>query len=103
MPRECTSCLTVIDRSGAIYMLPQAVLANHLLPATEARGLLGELTADVRGFGPEPADVALWVPSAAIEEGKAEVLQRLAVLPLESLERAEALVRERSTPGGGAR
>jgi hypothetical protein len=103
MPRECGACLTVIDRGGAIYLLPQTVLTNHLLPTTEARGLLGELTADVRGFGPEPTDVALWLPAAAIEEGKVDVLQRLALLPLGSLEQAEALVRDRTTPDGGTR
>jgi len=102
MPRACGSCLTLIDWSGSIYLLPQTVLTSYRLPAVEARALLGDLAADVRGFGSEPEDVALWLPPAVLEAGKIDLLQRLALLPLTALERVEALAREESVPGSGA-
>jgi len=96
MPRECGSCLTVIDWSGAVYLLPQMVLTNHRLPAAEALSLRDEILADTRGFGPAPGDVAVCLPTEALEEGKADVLRRLAELPLEWLEEAERSTRGRA-------
>jgi hypothetical protein len=100
MPRECPNCLTLMDRDGVVYLLPPAVLDAHRLPSEESPILLAELTADTGGFGSEPAAVALWLPPAALAEGKAEILRRLAALPLEALEQAERTVRAEVEAGG---
>jgi hypothetical protein len=100
MPRECPNCLTLLDRGGTVYLLPPAVLDAHRLPAAEAPGLLAELSADTGGFGSEPAAVALWLPPSALGEGKAEVLRRLAALPLEALEQAERVARAEAEADG---
>jgi len=70
-------------------LLLQAVLAGYRLPAVEVPSLRAELLADTRGFGPEPGEVAVWLPMAALEPGKADVFRRLAELPQEWLEEIE--------------
>jgi hypothetical protein len=72
-----------------VYLLPQTVLTNYRLPAAEVPGLRAELLADTRGFGPESGEVAVWLPVVALEEGKADIVRRLAELPREWLDEVE--------------
>jgi hypothetical protein len=60
--------------------------------------LRAELLADTRGFGPESGEIAVWLPLAVLEPGKADVLRRLAELPQEWLEEIERTADRGSAP-----